>query len=54
MSKMQLLWAALGLTLIGFIMLWYGASYNQVVLWVGVVVFAIGMALGPLTRYVEQ
>jgi hypothetical protein len=54
MSSMTLLWSALGLTTLGFLLLWYGASFNETVLWLGLAVFAIGMLLGPLTRFVAS
>lgn len=54
MTRMQLFWIALGLTTAGFLLTWYGASFQEVVLWVGLIVFAIGMLLGPVSRLITE
>lgn len=54
MSSMQFLWAALALATVGFALIWYGASFQEVVLWVGLVVSSLGMLLGPLSRFIAS
>ncbi|MGQ9675957.1 MAG: hypothetical protein ACUVX1_09840 [Chloroflexota bacterium] len=54
MSKMQFLWTALGLTTLGFLLIWYGASFQEIILWLGLIVFSVGLLLGPLSRFLAK
>lgn len=52
MSRMRILWLSLGLSALGYLLIWYGAWFAEAVLWLGLLVFSVGMLLGPLTRFV--
>jgi fatty acid desaturase len=51
MSQMTILWAAIGLSALGTVLMWFGMFYVDFLIYVGLVVFAVGMLLGPLTHF---
>jgi uncharacterized membrane protein len=54
MSQMKMLWIAIGLSLLGALLIWFGMFNNEVVLYLGLAVFAIGMIIGPLTHFAAK
>ena len=51
MTKMTMLWMSLGLSAVGFLLIWWGSFAEEWLLWIGLIVFVIGTLLGPATRY---
>jgi fatty acid desaturase len=54
MSKMKLLWIAIGLSFLGALLIWFGMFNIEAVMYVGLAVFAIGMLIGPLTHFAGE
>jgi hypothetical protein len=54
MSQMKMLWMAIGLSLLGALLIWIGMFYADALLYVGLAVFAIGMLIGPVTRFTAE
>jgi hypothetical protein len=54
MSTMMMLWAAIGLSVLGAIVMWFGMFNSEIVLYIGLAIFSIGMLIGPLTRFVGE
>jgi hypothetical protein len=52
MSQMKMLWLAIGLSLLGALLIWAGMFYADALLYIGLAVFAVGMVVGPLTRFI--
>lgn len=51
MSTMTMLWAAIGLSILGAILMWFGMFFADFALYLGLAVFSLGMLIGPLTRF---
>ena len=54
MSAIRILWLALGLASLGFILIWQGTFNHGVLLWLGLAVFIVALLLGVATRYVGR
>jgi fatty acid desaturase len=54
MSQMKMLWIAIGLSLLGALLIWFGMFFAEAVMYIGLAVFAIGMLIGPLTHFASE
>jgi hypothetical protein len=54
MSQMKMLWLAIGLSVLGALIMWFGMFYEDTLLYFGLAVFAVGMVIGPATRFLGE
>jgi hypothetical protein len=54
MTQMRILWIAIGLSALGAVLMWFGMFYIDILLYIGLLIFSIGMLLGPATRYIAR